>query len=135
MSKFSGLALDSESPRPLELLDPATGFPLVSSEESGKKKAIIYLKSHDSKQAMTFDKALMISRRTKAASVSPEDIEADLIKKLALLTTGWDICDLSGEPIDVPFSVDNAIELYTELNWVYEQASNFSQRRANYKKL
>lgn len=132
MSMFGSLALDTDTPRVMKLADPFTGLPLVS--KTGKN-ATISLYSQDSKVAAAFERQIIDARALNPRlRQTAESMERDMFQRIAHLTAGWELCDLEGEDLEVPFSLTNAVELYRQLPWAYEQALDFTRSRVNYKK-
>jgi hypothetical protein len=134
-SKFAGLALDVDKPARLVILHPITRQPL--SDKDGKA-AHIDVYSNDSEPARVHARA--VSRRRLAmrdrGKITPEELEADGVGLLAVLTAGWHLVSLNGEVIDVAFSVENARELYSEpsMAWLREQVDAFATDRSNFSK-
>lgn len=65
-----------------------------------------------------------------ATSLSSEETEKDGIELLAACTTGWTGVVIKGE--DVPFSIDNAVDLYSKFPWIKEQVDTAIGDRANF---
>ena len=65
--------------------------------------------------------------------ITPEELEAESTELLAALTAGWHLVTLDGHPLDVPFSIENARELYAApaLAWLREQVDEFAADRGN----
>ena len=66
--------------------------------------------------------------------ITPEELEAESTELLAALTAGWHLVTLDGHPLDVPFSIENARELYAApaLAWLREQVDEFAADRGNF---
>src|SRR4029077_2269899 len=122
MSNFSGLELGVDEPFRLVLVHPVTRQPMRDSEGN---EAYIEHYSSDSEIAKKYQRS--VQRRRLAmrgrAKITPEELEAEGVELLAVLTAGWHLVDLKGNVIDVPFTVDNARELYAEpaLAWLKDQ--------------
>lgn len=134
MSKFGKLseAFDKETPREMKLANPITGLPLTSAD--GKTAAVINLYSADSKVAQTFERELLDGRILSKAKPDAEKTELEMYLRLATLTHSWTLLDLEGNPVEVECNRANAVEFYREMPWAFEQASDFSRSRNNYKK-
>lgn len=133
MSKFSGLALAVDKPQRMALLHPVTRQPLRDADGN---EAYIDLWSGDSEVARKQERAITTRRlavrgRTK---ITAGEIEADAVDMLVALTAGWRLLDLDGRPIDVPYTSQNARELYQEpaLAWLRAQVDEFCGDRANF---
>lgn len=132
MSKFGGLELAVETPIHLVLVHPVTRQPL--RDKDGKEAYIDHF-SGDSELARKHQRA--VQRRRLAmrgrGKITPEEIEAEGNDLLAALSTGWYLVSLDGKPIDVPFTIENARELYAApgLLWIREQVDESASDRGN----
>ena len=81
-------------------------------------------------------RGIQMQRGGRSTRVTPEQIEAEGNDLLAALTKGWKLVDLDGNPIDVPFSQENARELYalTAVAWLRDQVDEYIGDRANFSK-
>ena len=132
-SKFAGLALAVDAPARMTILHPVTRQPL---RDSAGEEAWIDLLSADSAAARAHDRAITDALiRAGARRRSAEQMDAELTDKLAKLTTGWRLLTLDGEPIDVPFSVASAREMYAlpELAWLRGQVMQFVDDLGNFR--
>jgi hypothetical protein len=132
MNKFSGLELEIETPFRLILLHPVTRQPLRDAEG---KEAYIDHYSMDSEIARKHQRAVQRRRiAMRRLKISPEELEAESTEALALLTVGWYLVDLKGNPIDLPFTSENARELYASpaVSWLREQLDESTADRANF---
>lgn len=133
MSKFAGLEIETEKPQRMVLLHPTSRQPL---RDRDGKEAFIDLFSADSEQARRHNRA--VQRRRLAmrnrVKITPEELEGEAIDLLSSLTTDWHLVTLAGEHIDIPFSLENARELYSEpkLAWIREQVDEFAADRGNF---
>jgi len=133
MSKFGNLsgAVDSDLPRQMEVANPFTGLPLASADG---KKATISLYSADSKIAQAFERKLLDARALSKVKITASAVETEMLMRAAELTAEWALVDLDGAVLDVPCTQANAVDLYKELPWVYEQVLDFTRSRNNYKR-
>ena len=135
MSKFAALALAVETPERMPVLHPVTKVPLV---DGTGKEAHIALFSSDSPQAQEHLRSL--SRKRIASKnrtvLTIEEVERGQIDGLVKLTAGWYLVGLDGMALDVPFSPENARELYAEpaMAWLREQVEQFAADRENFLK-
>ena len=132
-SKFAGLALAVDAPARMTILDPHTGQPL---RDANGEDAWIDLLSADSAAARAQDRATIDAQiRAGGRRRSAEQMDAELTEKLAKLTTGWRLLTFDGEPMDVPFSVAAARELYAlpELLWLRAQVVRFVDELGNFR--
>lgn len=135
MSKFSALAMEVDKPSRMVIVHPVSRQPL---RDKDGKEAHIDLFSADSEIARKQQRA--VSRKRLAmrgrGKLTPEELEAEGVELLAALTTAWHLLDFNGGKIDVPFSQENARELYAEsaLSWIREQVDEFVADRGNFSK-
>lgn len=136
MSKFAALAIEVEKPSRMVLVHPVSRQPVRDKEG---KEAFINLYSADSEMARKHQRA--VTRRQLAmrgrAKNTPEELEANAVGLLAALTApDWYLVDFNGDPIDVPYSPENARELYTEpaVSWIREQVDEYVGDRGNFSK-
>lgn len=132
-SKFAGLEIEVERPQRMVLVHPTTRQPL---RDQDGQPAYIDVYSSDSSIARAHNRAVQQRRlNTRGRGrLSTEQLEAEAIDLLAALTAGWRLVKLSGEPLDVPFTPENARELYAapSLAWIREQVDEFAVERANF---
>lgn len=132
--KFAGLEIAVDKPGRLILSHPITRQPL---RDPDGKEAWIELFSADSDIARKHQQAIQrrrLAQRGNRLRITPEELEAEAVDLLAALTAGWYLVSLNGEPLNVPFSVENARELYAvpAMTWVREQVDEFAADRGNY---
>lgn len=138
MSKFAGLEIAVDKPQRLYLLHPNTRQPLrTRPNKAGEAEAAwVDIYSSDSKAARDHQREVQRRRLNMRGRgrISPEELEAEAVDLLAALTVDWRLVSLDGAPIDVPFSGDNARELYAApaLAWIREQVDEFASDRANF---
>lgn len=133
MSKFDTLALEVDKPSRMTIQHPHTNLPLRDKEGN---EAYIDLHSSDSgvarkAQRMITNGRLNMRNRNK---ITAERLETEGTELLADLTVGWRLVGLDGELLDVPFSRQNAVELYenTAMAWLREQVDQFTADRASF---
>jgi hypothetical protein len=136
MSKFSGLGVPVDKPSRMTIMHPVTGEPVLDKD---KKPAWIEVYSADSDRAKAYNRKTTQRRLDMRGRnvVSAVALENDGNGLLAELTVGWHLVDLaSSEIIDVPFSTQNARELYSEpeMTWLREQVDTFAGARGNFLK-
>src|SRR4029077_16440713 len=133
MNKFSGLELEVEAPFRLTLLHSVTRQPLRDGEG---REAYIDHYSADSEIARKHQRAVQRRRLAMRGrlKITPEELEAEATEVLAALTAGWYLVDLQGNPIDLPFTQENARELYgnSAVGWLREQIDESAADRANF---
>jgi hypothetical protein len=133
--KFAALSVDVESAFNMPIISPKTDTPLKDS--SGKEAFVSFL-SADSEAGRKIDRAQSFQtiRRLRSGRnlQDGEDLTKDQIDKLVALTTEWYLVDLEGEPIDVPFSKENARDLWSDpgMGWLQRQAWVFVSNAANF---
>jgi hypothetical protein len=133
MNRFSGLELEVDAPFRLILVHPVTRQPMRDAEG---KTAYIDHYSADSEIARKHQRAVQRRRLAMRGrmKITPEELEAEATEILAALTAGWYLVDLKGNMIDLPFSQDNARELYGNpaVGWLREQLDESTADRANF---
>lgn len=132
MSKFAGLALDTETPRRMTIRHPATGEPLRALDGREAFIDLLALSSATAQKARSVIQQRRIENRVRRVTV--EEAEAEAMQVLAACTKAWFLVGLDGAPIDVPCSADTALELYTApgLRFVAEQATRFADEAGNF---
>ena len=86
--------------------------------------------SKEFKRAISFEHEKAAKSRKKVMSLEKQDQGG--INALAAITVGWENIRLGGKPL--PFSRDNAVELYSAYPWIKEQVDAFTAERANFLK-
>lgn len=139
MGKFAGLAASTATGFRAPIIDPVESEPI--SDKAGKP-AYIEVLSSDSEVARTFDRENGKRQDRKILAgrsneVLDDDPHARNAARMAALTVGWYLVDpQTGEPIDVPFSDANAVELYSDPDtaWLYRTAFVGATTIANFMK-
>jgi hypothetical protein len=148
ISKFAGLGLAVATAARMTLLHPATGQPLrrpkrhadgqpVLDEKGGPVYEVAWIDvlSADSEAARAHEREAQNRRiRSRARRLVAEDLEAEGLELLVALTKGWSLATLENEPLDVPFSAENARELYSapELAFIRRQVNDFAADAGNF---
>jgi hypothetical protein len=135
MGKFDGLEIEADKPERMPILHPATRQQLVAADNP-EDVAYLDLYSGDSEVRRKHDRTITkrnLARRTRKEP-DPEEIENDVVELFVVMTAGWRLISLDGKPMDVPFSKDNARELYRSSNlmWLREQADQWVSDRGNF---
>jgi len=135
MGKFDGLEIEADKPERMPILHPVTRQQIVNRDDP-QDVAYIDLYSGDSEIRRRHDRAIQkrrLSMRNRR-SITPEEIEGDVLDLFAALTAGWRLIGLDGSPLDVPFNADNARELYasSKMTWLREQVDEWTGDRANF---
>jgi hypothetical protein len=136
-NKFASLAADVSRPFRVELVDPVTED--VIRDLDGKA-AYINIWAADGAQGRAYDKSkrkdLMLRiKKSRTGKVDPDDALEENIAKCAALTESWYLVDrLTGEPIDVPCTPENAADLYSPpgMGWLFIQPWVASNDAANF---
>jgi hypothetical protein len=135
MSKFKNMSVPVDKPERMFITHPITMEPLV---DAAGKAAYLDLYSADSERARSYNRKTTQKRLDMRgrAVLSAASIESDNYGLLAELTAGWSLVDLAGGAIDVPFTTQNARELYGDpgMSWLREQADAFAGSRGNFLK-
>jgi hypothetical protein len=133
-SKFAGLAIGVDTPSRMIIINPTSGQPLRNAATG--EEAFIDLLSNNSSVGREHDRATLDQRiRAGTRRQTAEQIEADMVERLAKLTKGWSLVSLDGTPIDVECNAANARELFSmpELSWLRDAANAFAADVGNYK--
>ena len=133
-SKFSGLALATESTARMPIINPMTAQPIRDADGNDAYIEIAYAQCA---VGAAHDRAVIDKRMRIMASggrYSQEMVDADANEKLAKLTRGWRLIGLDGQAIPIDCSEANARELYREptLGWVRDQVVLFSVNLGNF---
>ncbi len=134
MSKFGSLKANVETTFKQEIISPLTGD--VLRDKNGNA-AFVEVYSSESKIGREHDKAQRRAQAKlqRAGNYEPPDqLEAN-ITKCAALTKTWLLVDPStGDALDVPCNMENALECFSDpgLEWLYLQAWLAANRTANF---
>lgn len=123
---FEGLEIPVDLPAKVFLLHPVTKKPTGGWIE-------VY--SLESPAAQAFQREIIDRRlRDKAKVATAETIENETSEMLARLTTGWALVTLDGRPLNIPFSLENALALYRNprLAWIRAQVNDFISDLGNF---
>lgn len=137
MSKFGALELAVDQPFRMVIVDPVSRQP-VRMKDNPEEVAYIDHYSADSDIARKHQRAVARKRLAMRGrgKISPEELEAEAVELLAMLSTGWNLIARDGTKIDVPFSQENARELYANaaVSWIREQLDESAADRGNFSK-
>lgn len=136
MIDFSQISISVEKPARVLLVHPGTRAPLICADG---EQAYIDVVSEDSDRAQaaqreTYDRRVKVGK----PSTSPaEDLEQTEISSIVASTTGWKLnfsLRKGGEPIDIPFTEENARQVYSSpgMAWIFAQVNAFRKDRANF---
>jgi hypothetical protein len=133
-SKFGGLSASVADTFKMPIISPVTDQPL--KDKSGKE-AFLELASADSEIGRKIARerqAAMTQRALRGRAIAQDDPTEQNIALIAALTRSWYLVDLDGKQIDVPFSLENATELYSDpgMAWLYRQAFVAANEVANF---
>jgi hypothetical protein len=134
-SKFAALAANVSDAFNMPIISPLTEGVL---KDGDGKEAYISLLSADSEAGRKIDRAQSTQAVRKLRSgrnlQEDEDLTEGQIEKVIACTTGWYLVDLDGAPIDLPFSKENAKELWNDpgLAWLRRQAWVFINTAGNF---
>jgi hypothetical protein len=136
MSKF-GSGVNVNETFKVEIIDPATDLPLVDVNGA---TAFVEVLSTDSDVGRQFDKTrrkvgMQRAVRTAGNALAQDDPVEENQEKLAKLTRSWHLVDVATlEPIEVPCSETNALELYRDggMQWLYRQVWLGASAPANF---
>lgn len=135
MSKFAKLALEVDKPARMIIVHPILRQPLRNATGD---EAYIDLYSADSAPARKHTASVARKRLNmrRGGKLTPEEIEAEAVELLCALTAGWELFDLEGDALEIPFNHENARDAYREpgLSWLREQVDEFVADRGNFSK-
>lgn len=135
MSKFAALAANVSDPFSMPIVSPLTEAVL---KDKADKEAFILFLSPDSDAGRKIDRAQAQQAFRKMRSgrnlQDDDDLTEQQVDKLVAITVGWHLVDLDGNALDVPFSKENARELWTDpaMSWLRRQAWVFVSTAANF---
>ena len=129
-SKFSGLST-SDAPGRMTVINPVTNDPLVRADTN--EECWIEAYPAQSRRGSEIDRELTTKvLRKRVQRMSAKDIDDNVIQKLGMLTTGWSLALLNGEPLGVECTPENAVELYTDVRWLRDQVSAWVNDLGNF---
>lgn len=134
-SKFAALAANVSDAFNMPVIHQHTDA--VLKDKAGKE-AYVALLSIDSDAGRAIDRAHNLAQMRSARSgrnlKDNTDFTEQQIEQLVALTVGWHLVDLEGNPIDVPFSPENARELWNDpgMAWLRKQAWVFVNTAGNF---
>jgi hypothetical protein len=143
MSKFGALAVATDARSKMPIILPGEIDPAI--DDDGKEGFIEFL-PWDSDPGREVDKKRRIenvrkgfrqrSRAELRAEAENEDQTEFQAERLAALATSWHLVGPDKKVIDVPFSKENALELFSspETAWLLRQAWVFVANEANFMK-
>jgi hypothetical protein len=142
-SKFGALAVDTQAKARMPIILPGEIDPIA--DESGAEAYIEFL-PWDSDPGRAYDRSKNVEavrkgfrQRSKAelrAEAENEDVIADQAERLSVLATGWHLVGPDRKVIDIPFSKENALDLFSspETAWLRRQAFVYVANEANFMK-
>lgn len=135
MAKLEELELEVDAPSRMIVLDAVTSLPM---KDRDGKEAYVEVYSSDSDIARRFKREIRTSRlrMRNPNGLNGQKIEDEEVQLLAALTAGWYLVNRSGEPIDLPFTPENALKLYAnnKMAWLADQVNEHAAARANFSK-
>jgi hypothetical protein len=130
-NKFAGLA-GPEAPARMTVISPWDPDPIVRNDTG--EECWIELYPSLSEVGRQVDRKLLDKNlRRRAQRMSARDIEANVVEKLAGLTKAWSLAMPDGTPIDEPCTAENAIAIYTDVQWLRDQVSTFVNDLGNFR--
>lgn len=137
MGKFDSIALPVDKPARMLIEHPITGLPLKGPNgEEGYIDLFAFPDSDAAKkqQRVVSDRRIARARGNRGRAPTAAEIEAENVEMLTVLTVGWRLVSLDGQVLDVPFTTENARELYAEgkMGWLREQVDEFTAKRSNF---
>jgi len=109
----------------LTVLHPTTGEEL---------DIVIMLSGPDSRRAREADRSMtdLLTKEAIEKKLTPDDATFERMASMraAGLVIDWRGIEWGGKPF--PFTIDNAIKLFTERRWIRTQVETFASQRANF---
>lgn len=129
------MALPVDKPARMTILHPIANEPMA---DTAGGPAYIDLYSADSDRARSYNRKVSQRRLDMRgrAVITAASLESENYGLLAELTAGWHLVGLDGEKMDLPFTTQNARDLYTDagMSWLREQIDAFAGARGNFLK-
>lgn len=134
MASIEDLELEVDKPSRMVLLHSATNMPIKDKQG---KEAYVDVYSADSDIARKIKREIKTSRlrSRNPNALTGAKLEDEDVQLLAALTAGWYLVSpVSGEPIDLEFSRENAIKLYGnhKAQWITDQVDAHAAARGNF---
>jgi hypothetical protein len=133
-TKFAALGMAVETPSRMVILHPVTRRPLCNAETGAE--AWIELLSEASAPGRAHDRDRTDRMlKMKGRKLSPEEIETDMVDKLAAVTKAWSLFSLDGIPLEIDCTAAEARALYAmpEARWLRDQVSEFATDVGNFR--
>jgi hypothetical protein len=130
-NKFAGLAVP-ETPARMTVISPWDPDPIVRSD-TGEECWIELYPSQSEVGRLVDRKLLDKNLRRRVQRMSAKDIEANVVEKLAGLTKAWCLAMPDGTPIDEPCTPENALAIYSDVQWLRDQVSTFVNDLGNWR--
>lgn len=141
MSKFASLGVNTSASARMEIILPGEIDPLT--DKAGKVAYIEFL-PWDSEPGRAYDRRKTTeavrkgfrqkSRAELRAEAENEDMAADQAERLSVLAVGWHLVGADKDVIDIKFSADDALELFSDpaTAWLRRQAWVYVANEANF---
>ena len=145
MAGIEDLELEVDKPSRMIVLHPATNLPMKTKDTVGEdgqpiegRVAYVDVYSSDSQTAVKLRQEIKTARlrQRNPNAMTGAKLESEGVELLAALTAGWFLVSLSGDPVDLEFSRENARKLYAnhKMAWLYEQVDAHAGARGNFSK-
>lgn len=143
MSKFGKMGVVTDAAAKMPIIYPGEIDPVVDAQ--GREGFVEFL-PWDSEPGRALDRKKNVdqvrkgfrsrSRAELRAEAEKEDPIEDQVERLVALATSWHLLEQDGTAIDVPFSKENARELFSapEMGWLRRQAFAYVANEANFMK-
>ena len=119
---------NAESGFKMEILNPATGVPVGAFITVAGTDSKTY---QDAQHKISNKRMKKVSGRTGMRYLpTSEEVEVESIELLARCTLGWENIEWEGQSL--PFNLENAKTIYTELLWLREQVISAMEDRSNF---
>ena len=125
------LKVDTSRYATLELVHPATGVALTHEGHP----VVLHVQSPHASAMRELSRRvqnarLKAARRTGRIQLTAEELEQEMIDRLALAIVGWENLHAHGSPL--PYSPQAAVQLMTDFAWMRDQVSAFLDDEGNF---
>ena len=119
----------ADSGSKMEIVHPATGVPIGATITIVGTDSKIY---QEAQHKVSNKRMKRVSGRGNTMRYMPtsEEVEVESIELLSRCTLGWE--NIEWEGVVLPFNLENAKMIYTELIWLREQVISWMEDRSNF---
>lgn len=132
MTRFAAMALDTETPRRMTIINPATRAPLIDHDGREAYMEILSITGPAAQRARADIQQRRIDQRTRRVTV--EESEREALAIVAACVRGWYLVGFDGSAVAEPYSPAAAVELLSDpaMRWLADQALAFADSAGNF---